>query len=152
MTILRQGRALFTSEVQTHYFNCPLQLSKIPNERSEGVITDTPSQADLIKFDLQPGDAVILYTDGLSDNLPSPHLPLLSSAIDKVLSAPNNAHLSPDDKAAERARLLADVLVGYGRMAMGRTGEEDGGRGWKTPFEVEAKRNGYNYKGGKVDE
>ena len=47
------------------------------------------------------------------------------------------------------ARLFADVLVGYGRMAMARTGDEPG---WKTPFEVEARKEGYAHKGGKVDE
>jgi protein phosphatase PTC7 len=157
MTILRDGRPIFISEVQTHYFNCPYQLSKIPIEqqRQKGGgenIVDTPSKADSIQFALQPNDIVILYTDGLSDNLPAEHLPLLSKAIDNVLSAPNNAHLGPADRAAERARLLADVLVGYGRMAMARTGEEDGGRGWKTPFELEARRNRYNFMGGKIDE
>ncbi len=47
------------------------------------------------------------------------------------------------------ARLFADVLVGYGRMAMARTGDEPG---WKTPFEVEARKEGYGFKGGKMDE
>lgn len=162
LTILRKGLPIYTSDVQTHYFNCPYQLSKIPKvmrpSRGSGEvddgghITDTPSKADLIQFNLQPNDIVILYTDGLSDNLPSEHLPLLLKAIDDVLATPNNAHLGPADRAAERARLLADVLVGYGRMAMARTGEEDGGKGWKTPFELEARRNRYNFMGGKIDE
>jgi len=47
------------------------------------------------------------------------------------------------------ARLFADVLVGYGRMGMARTGRESG---WKTPFELAAREAGYDYKGGKVDE
>lgn len=94
-------------------------------------------------------------TDGLSDNLPTAHLPLLSARISSLLSHPTNAHLSPQDRADERARLLADVLLAYGRMAMARTGTEvdsEGRPGWKTPFEEEAARNGYRYLGGKVDE
>jgi protein phosphatase PTC7 len=50
---------------------------------------------------------------------------------------------------------LADVLVGYGRMAMQRTGEEkgpDGKKAWRTPFEVEAEKEGLRFLGGKVDE
>ena len=91
-------------------------------------------------------------TDGLSDNLPPAHLPTLSSRLNALLDSPSNSHLSPLDRAEEKARLLADVLVGYGRMAMARTGNEDGGRGWKTPFEEAARREGYEFKGGKVDE
>jgi hypothetical protein len=50
---------------------------------------------------------------------------------------------------------LADVLVGYARLAMQRTGHEktsEGKAAWKTPFEEEAAKNGYRYLGGKVDE
>lgn len=50
------------------------------------------------------------------------------------------------------------MLVGYGRAAMTRTGEEveevDGKvrPSWKTPFETEALKEGMRYLGGKVDE
>lgn len=41
-------------------------------------------------------------------------------------------------------------------MAMQRTGEEKGpdgkSRGWRTPFEVEAEKEGLRFLGGKVDE
>lgn len=48
--------------------------------------------------------------------------------------------------------------MGHGRSAMTRTGDEveevDGKvtRAWRTPFEVEAAKEGLRYKGGKVDE
>lgn len=88
-------------------------------------------------------------TDGFSDNVPSAHIPLLVDKVDKLLASPTNAHLSYEDLNAERARLLADVMVGYGRLGMQRTGRE---QGWKTPFELEAKKNGMLYPGGKIDE
>jgi protein phosphatase PTC7 len=53
------------------------------------------------------------------------------------------------DAQRELARLFADVLVAYGRMGMQRTGLEEG---WKTPFELEAAKEGKRYEGGKVDE
>lgn len=79
------------------------------------------------------------------------------------MAHPDNAHLSPLDRSRELARLYADVLVAYGRMAMTRTGEEleevkdDKGevtvrKSWRTPFEVEAAKEGMRYLGGKVDE
>lgn len=94
-------------------------------------------------------------TDGLSDNVPLAHIALLASRVSGLLANPQNAHLSPTEQAAERARLLADVLVGYARLAMQRTGHEktsEGKAAWKTPFEEEAAKNGYRYLGGKVDE
>lgn len=33
-----------------------------------------------------------------------------------------------------------------------RTGNEEGGKGWKTPFEIEAMRNKRPFRGGKVDD
>ncbi|KAK4689614.1 protein phosphatase PTC7, partial [Tremellales sp. Uapishka_1] len=152
-SILRDDKIIFASTSQTHYFNCPRQLAKIPAKmKSQGNITDLPSDGERFDFEVIPGDVVILYTDGLSDNLPPTHLPLLSSTLTKLLASAENSHLSHTEIAVEKARLLADVLVGYGRMAMSRTGDEDGGKGWKTPFEIEARNNGYNFKGGKVDD
>lgn len=89
-------------------------------------------------------------TDGLSDNLPTPHIPLLAQHIHDLLhKAPQNAQLTPAEKLSEQARILADVLVAYGRFGMARTGKE---KGWKTPFEEEARRHGMRFEGGKVDE
>jgi protein phosphatase PTC7 len=113
------------------------------------MVTDKPSSAAPIKFALQPSDLVIMYTDGLSDNVPFEHLPILYNSVNQLLELPENNHLSPQDKDAERARIMADVLVAYGRMAMTRTGKEEG---WKTPFELEANQHDAGFKGGKVDE
>ena len=87
--------------------------------------------------------------------MPTSHISLLAQRITSLLSHPQNSHLSPIEIAAEKARLLADVLVGYSRLAMQRTGEEkgaDGKKAWRTPFEEEAEKNGYKYLGGKVDD
>jgi protein phosphatase PTC7 len=85
----------------------------------------------------------------LSDNVPQEHILLLQKHVTDLLNQPENGHLNPDERDAEMARLFADVLVGYGRMAMARTGDEPG---WKTPSEVEARKEGYGFKGGKMDE
>ncbi|KAK8854563.1 hypothetical protein IAR55_003302 [Kwoniella newhampshirensis] len=153
--ILRDDKVKHISSPQTHFFNCPVQLSKVPSSMGQmGIIHDSPESADVESHGLEVGDVVVLFTDGLSDNLPVPHLPLLSSALTRLLDSPTNAHLSPSERDAERARLFADMLVGYGRMAMARTGDEDGGKGWKTPFELEAREKmpQWGWKGGKIDD
>ncbi|WWC90455.1 uncharacterized protein L201_005390 [Kwoniella dendrophila CBS 6074] len=153
--IMRNDQIIYMSEPQTHFFNCPLQLSKIPKDMQQnGVIHDTPDHADIKNFELEIGDVVILFTDGLSDNLPSSHIPILSSKLRQLLNSDVNSHLNEIEKEIEFSRLFSDILVGYGRMAMQRTGEEDQGKSWKTPFELEAKKKApkYGFKGGKVDD
>lgn len=184
LTLLRGSATHWESAVQTHYFNCPLQLSKIPpkkpvspEERTRIIqairalprgaeippelqeaasslmddpIRDKPEDGDKFDLSLQPGDTVLLYTDGLSDNVPAEHIPQLEQVVESLLGQPANAHLSPAERASEKARILADVLVGYARGGMTRTGDEDG---WKTPFEVEAEKAGVQgFKGGKIDD
>lgn len=122
--------------------------------RSPDLITDTPAQAEKFEFDLEPGDVVLLYTDGMSDNLPSSRIPLLNAAVLQTLELEANADMSVDEKRAAHARLLADVLVAASRYGMCFSGEEDlsQGRAWKTPFEVEAAKHRRNFKGGKIDD
>ena len=55
--------------------------------------------------------------------------------VDKTLDSPENAFLDPLEREVERARLLADVLVAYGRMVMGRQDVQ-------TPFEGASRRHG----------
>ncbi|KAL7422405.1 Protein phosphatase 2C 7 [Cryptotrichosporon argae] len=152
-SILRKDALVYSTSAQTHYFNCPYQLAKIPEAMAKAnPNTDRPAHGERLEFDLEPGDIVILYTDGLADNLPQAHLGPLASAVTRLLTSEANAHLAPAERAAERARVLADVLVGYARAGMARTGTEDGGTGWKTPFELEARRHGVGFKGGKIDD
>ncbi|KLT39579.1 hypothetical protein CC85DRAFT_288376 [Cutaneotrichosporon oleaginosum] len=155
LTILRNGKPVFESLAQTHFFNCPYQLSKTPpSMRSPDLITDTPAQADKFEFDLEPGDVVLLYTDGMSDNLPAERIPLLNAAVLQTLELEANADLSVEEKRAAHARLLADVLVAASRYGMCFSGEEDLSKGgaWKTPFEIEAKKNRRDFIGGKIDD
>ncbi|ODN73015.1 hypothetical protein L202_08413 [Cryptococcus amylolentus CBS 6039] len=153
--ILRGDEIFEISKPQTHFFNCPKQLSKIPAEmRHQKIIHDTPDIADVKSFELKAGDTIALFTDGFSDNVPTSHIPSLSTLLNRILNDPANASLSHAERASERARLFADMLVGYGRSAMQRTGEETGANGWKTPFEEEAavKQPKWGWKGGKYDD
>jgi hypothetical protein len=100
---------------------------------------DLPENGDLYKQKLQKGDMVLLYvssmpcddtrprsdvllpqTDGLADNVHNSQILALLKHVDATLATPTNAFLLPAEKALERARLLADVLVGYARLCMSR--------------------------------
>jgi hypothetical protein len=59
-------------------------------------------------------------TDGLSDNVHNSQILALLKHVDSTLASPTNAFLLPEEKALERARLFADVLVAYARLCMSR--------------------------------
>lgn len=90
--ILRSSKVIHAQKAQTHYFNAPRQLSKLPRgTSSDGSFMDLPSNADLFETKLQcvllllfplcssplltwlllnrHGDILIVATDGFSDNV-----------------------------------------------------------------------------------
>ncbi|KAJ9121694.1 hypothetical protein QFC22_002314 [Naganishia vaughanmartiniae] len=145
-SIIRDGEVFFEAPAQTHYFNCPRQLTK-PEKGSDssGMAMDLPEHGDLYSQKLQKGDMVVLYTDGLSDNVHNSQILALLKHVDSTLASPTNAFLLPEEKALERARLFADVLVGYARLCMSR-------QDVVSPFEQAAAKQGIRYPGGKIDE
>ena len=111
---------------QQHFFNCPRQLGTNS--------LDMPHHADLYELAAQPGDIVVVGTDGLWDNLEPKEimdgfaltgyeLPCDEPTLVKVAS-----HLT-----------TAAFLVS-------RSAEVD------TPFARNARRNNFNYSGGKLDD
>jgi protein phosphatase PTC7 len=63
--VIRSGKVVFASPAQEHYFNCPYQLG-YPS-LSEDV--DLASEAQEFEIVMQPGDLVIVGSDGLFDNV-----------------------------------------------------------------------------------
>ncbi|KAG8800468.1 hypothetical protein FRC17_006865, partial [Serendipita sp. 399] len=129
--IIRSNSPLYIQPPQTHYFNCPKQLSKIPESmRGDGSIVDHPSDADLYSVNLQGGDIVIAYTDGLSDNV----FPNDVTAITSLVMRSNLDGFA-------LAQTLADRLVLYATQCM-----------WdkrrKSPFEQGCKAEGLYWRGG----
>ncbi|GHJ87708.1 hypothetical protein NliqN6_4110 [Naganishia liquefaciens] len=145
-SIIRDGKVFFEAPSQTHYFNCPRQLTKLKKgSPSAGMVMDLPENGDLYKQKLQKGDMVLLYTDGLADNVHNSQILALLKHVDATLANPTNAFLLPAEKALERARLLADVLVAYARLCMSR-------QDIVSPFEQAAAKEGIRYPGGKIDD
>ncbi|KAF7304877.1 Protein phosphatase [Mycena kentingensis (nom. inval.)] len=129
----------YISPAQTHYFNCPLQLSKVAapgRNLSRNSIGDSPRQADVYETKLVDGDVVIAFTDGLSDNVFAAEIARICQMVFEL-----------QDPKASFAELIAYNLVHHARKRM--FGNDP------TPFEYEAKRKDRSYRdytGGKIDD
>ncbi|KAJ7063297.1 phosphatase 2C-like domain-containing protein [Mycena amicta] len=133
--IYRGTSIFYASPPQTHYFNCPRQLSKLKRPGGRDLwqisesITDSPAAADLYDCSLLDGDVVIAYTDGISDNIwPDEIAQICALAL-------NRPH--PQVTLAE---LISSNLVYYARKRMFSH--------HPTPFEVESRRHNSPYRGG----
>ncbi|VDN04975.1 unnamed protein product [Thelazia callipaeda] len=68
--VIRNGKVVYRSREQTHYFNAPYQLSLPPADEVHGsFLGDSPEKAELASLDLMIGDIIVLATDGLWDNV-----------------------------------------------------------------------------------
>ncbi|KAI6855114.1 protein serine/threonine phosphatase 2C [Hortaea werneckii] len=75
--ILSPGKVAARSEAQTHAFNTPYQLSKIPPRMQaqhaifggSKQLSETPKDADVEHHQVRHGDIVLFATDGVWDNL-----------------------------------------------------------------------------------
>ncbi|KAG8217509.1 phosphatase 2C-like domain-containing protein [Butyriboletus roseoflavus] len=133
--IIRSASVIYRERVQTHYFNCPLQLTKHPESVNfNKYYMDSPSAAAQHETKLRHGDIVIAYTDGLSDNV-------FPAEVVAICSLIARAGGSED----EQVQCMADRLVQYAQACM-----RDQKR--VSPFERDAAREGMLYRGGKVDE
>lgn len=74
--LFRDYKLIEETGFQTHNFNTPYQLAKIPKEivkqaelQGRRYIIDTPESADEYIWDLQKDDVVMFATDGVTDNV-----------------------------------------------------------------------------------
>ncbi|KAG6818125.1 hypothetical protein H0H87_000030 [Tephrocybe sp. NHM501043] len=122
---------------QTHFFNCPKQLTKLPASslrRFSRACVDKPSEAETYRVKLGDGDIVIAFTDGLADNV-------FASEIVQICALVARRGGTED----EQVQLIADRLVHYARLCMRNVARV-------SPFEREAARHGQYFTGGKPDE
>jgi len=134
--IIRPPSVAYREPVQTHFFNCPLQLSKFPASMRglSRYYIDSPSIAAQYETKLRDGDIVIAYTDGLSDNVFPSDLVAICSLVARA-----------DGSEEEKVQTMADRIVQYAQTCM-----HDQKR--VSPFEREAAREGKIYRGGKIDD
>lgn len=74
--VFRDCKLVEETQFQTHNFNTPYQLAKIPQQilqaaarQGKKYITDSPQQSDEYAWQLQKGDLVLFATDGVTDNV-----------------------------------------------------------------------------------
>ncbi|KAI9509374.1 phosphatase 2C-like domain-containing protein [Russula earlei] len=135
--IIRSSAVFHRQRAQTHFFNCPRQLAKVPailQGRSDR-ITDPPEAADIYETKLRDGDLIIAYTDGLSDNVFNHEITSICSLISRS-GASENAQV----------QLTSDRIIEYARACMYNDRRT-------SPFEKMAAMNGkYHFTGGKPDD
>mmetsp|Transcript_94699 Transcript_94699/g.203346 ORF Transcript_94699/g.203346 Transcript_94699/m.203346 type:complete len:486 (+) Transcript_94699:122-1579(+) len=159
---------------QQHSFNCPYQLSRLP-EPSEfpsliskgkmalvkavqrmltlGSKQDAPSDADVCSFPIKEGDLLILGTDGLFDNLHDTEI----CEIAQLAVSPFEAHLWEEGQSLdpEDGRTVgqgftdpSDIAAAIAKAARDRAKDEHA----KTPFSLSAKKASFLHRGGKLDD
>jgi len=124
--VVRDGKSVLRTKEQQTSFNAPFQLGTDSS--------DLPSHGDKYKIKLQPGDLVIMGTDGLWDNM-------WDSQILKAVQAWRGADASKPDASQLLANKLAEQA---NTLAHSKTA--------RTPFEVGSAEAGRRRRGGKVDD
>ncbi|KAH8107078.1 protein serine/threonine phosphatase 2C [Cristinia sonorae] len=138
--IIRSSSVIHEQKSQTHFFNCPRQLAKISNPRLRPTIHDTPQDADVFETKLRDGDIVILYTDGLSDNVFMSELTSICALVSRQFSDRSG----PNAEDAQ-VQAMADRIVDYTTMVMHMKRRV-------SPFQLAASRENLFFLGGKVDD
>ncbi|GAA5882547.1 hypothetical protein JCM16303_002037 [Sporobolomyces ruberrimus] len=159
-------KVLHSEPCQTHFFNAPYQLSKLPpssNRSSENSLMDLPSDAATTPkegIQLKSGDVVVLSTDGFGDNVFGEEVEqLLQLVHQKCLETQTQQQQQQQGGGGEEAvekvdehlfsSSLAQTSLNFSRLVMFKKDKV-------TPFEVEARRYGYGKEsglgGGKIDD
>jgi len=125
---------VFRSPSQQHDFNLPYQLSRLPEELKHKSLRSPDQPSDSLTFDVEveEGDLILMYSDGVVDNL---HEHDLLEICDRAMS-PYAAHalgLHPD--AATAPELIAKSIV---LAAYVRSGDQQA----STPFAEDARKAG----------
>ncbi|KAG7092450.1 hypothetical protein E1B28_008804 [Marasmius oreades] len=135
--VIRSSNVIYKNPIQSHYFNCPKQITKLPSSHGRKfsrACIDSPSEAETYSAKLRDGDIVIVYTDGLADNVFDSEIVTICSLV---------ARQGGTEEV--KVQMMADRMVEYARKSMMS-------RDKYTPFEKEAARHGMFFRGGKVDD
>lgn len=128
-------RIVISSQDQSHYFNCPYQVS---SDEFRNAI----DEADELQVLSRHGDVLVAASDGVLDNL-------FTERIQGHIAQFARDLLSADGLSAQRAvdecaRVIADEA-----LAVGLRQDDEAVR---TPFQMAAAHEGYAFAGGKLDD
>mmetsp|Transcript_34289 Transcript_34289/g.101872 ORF Transcript_34289/g.101872 Transcript_34289/m.101872 type:complete len:767 (-) Transcript_34289:398-2698(-) len=146
--LLRKGPngmvIVLKSDEQQHSWNCPYQLTRLPPalaRKFPKLDQDNASDCNLYKAQVRSGDLILMFTDGLRDNV---HDHEILSIVDRTLSPAfadliDFPNLATDPNAIAKTLVLAAQLRSLDPHA-------------KVPFTLYSRRHGYDCPGGKDDD
>ncbi|KAI9316389.1 phosphatase 2C-like domain-containing protein, partial [Dichotomocladium elegans] len=144
--LIRDEKIVYESPSQQHYFNCPFQLTVVPDTYPDrdNFVTDMPKDADQKTFFLKDNDIILLATDGYFDNVYSSEtLEIVNRVMGNILASPKGD--ISDEDVADSVRNLAKTLTDAARRF-----SLDPKR--LSPWARDARAHGSNYRGGKIDD
>lgn len=132
------------SREMSHDWNRPRQFTRIPPKLQRKCVNqcrkwDSVKDADHYSIVAQPGDLVLLYTDGLTDNL---YWNEIIRMVDECLVP---GHLLDPAAPKTEPSAIAEAL-GLAAQARSMDSEAD------CPFSKEARARGHDMQGGKMDD
>ncbi|KAI8337935.1 phosphatase 2C-like domain-containing protein [Chlamydoabsidia padenii] len=140
--LIRDKKVVYESPSQQHYFNCPYQLTVVPDTYPDRdlFVTDMPKDGDQKSFFLKDGDIILLATDGYFDNVYSHEtLALVNKTMGTITRNDN------DETVAATVRELAKVLTDTAKFL-----SMDNKR--LSPWAKDAQAHGSHFIGGKSDD
>ncbi|KIP09148.1 hypothetical protein PHLGIDRAFT_29246 [Phlebiopsis gigantea 11061_1 CR5-6] len=159
--IIRSSSMIHFQQPQTHFFNCPKQLAKLPSrlQLRGGACCDPASDADNVSLKLRDGDLVILFTDGLSDNVFPAELISICSLVTRQYQQSPSTQIQPfpqgqakgepfefvREEEDAQVQTMAERIVQYATLCMNNKKRV-------SPFERAAAREGMFFRGGKLDD
>lgn len=133
-----------TSTEQHHRWNCPFQLTRLPQElqaKFPDFAVDSAADCETYNFTLQAGDLLLFYSDGLRDNLHDHEiLHVVECAMPPLISELVGL---PEHATAPETLARALTLAAQQRSLDPRA---------RVPFAENCRKYGYQFEGGKQDD
>ncbi|KAI7907699.1 phosphatase 2C-like domain-containing protein [Cokeromyces recurvatus] len=142
--LVRDKQIVYESPSQQHYFNCPYQLTVVPDSypNRDELVTDLPKDADTKSFFLKDGDLILLATDGYFDNMyPEETLEIINENMKNIILNNSNDH-----------ELITATIRGLAKTLTDRARRLSLNPKRLSPWAKAAQAHGSNYRGGKVDD
>ncbi|KAI8090634.1 phosphatase 2C-like domain-containing protein [Thamnidium elegans] len=141
--LVRDKKIVYESPSQQHYFNCPYQLSVVPDTypNRDDMVTDLPKDADTKRFFLKDGDLILLATDGYFDNMYS------HETLELI-----NSGMKPIEESQTGNEIVTATIRGLAKTLTDRARRLSLNPKRLSPWAKAAQAHGSNYRGGKVDD
>ncbi|CAH1764660.1 22479_t:CDS:2 [Entrophospora sp. SA101] len=147
--LIRNGELIYESPAQQHFFNCPYQLTIVPEHfpNQKLYFKDKPSDAYQASHQLQDGDVILLATDGFFDNVFSYEaVAIVNKELRNVINRDRTFYDSGNlDELRTHVKKLSRQLTDTARRF-----SLDSRR--VSPFSQSAKKSGENRIGGELRE